>query len=142
MDKFVYVSDIVENVEKASLSSLSNRTPIYPENIEKISEKLEVIKEVILKKVPAKYIYLFGSYAYGEPTKDSDIDICVIVSPNYRKDRVWVSGEIMCILSKLKISCIDVFIQKENVFRKDMKDYRLQNQILLKGLLLYEKRSS
>jgi len=35
--------------------------------MENISETLNFIKETILKHVPAKYIYLFGSHAYDEP---------------------------------------------------------------------------
>ena len=42
-------------------------------------EKIELVKKAILKHVPAKYIYLFGSYAYGEPTEDSDIDIYTVI---------------------------------------------------------------
>jgi predicted nucleotidyltransferase len=36
------------------------------------------IKESVFKYVPAKYIYLFGSYTYGNPTEESDIDIYVV----------------------------------------------------------------
>jgi len=39
---------------------------------------LNNIKESILKYVPAKYIYLFDSYAYGSPTDKSDIDIYIV----------------------------------------------------------------
>jgi len=43
-------------------------------DIEKI--KLDIVKYLLPLK-PEKII-LFGSYAYGTPTKDSDIDICVV----------------------------------------------------------------
>jgi predicted nucleotidyltransferase len=32
--------------------------------------------------VPAKYIYLFGSYAYGYLTEESDVDIYVVTPDN------------------------------------------------------------
>ncbi|MCL2154385.1 MAG: nucleotidyltransferase domain-containing protein [Leptospirales bacterium] len=38
-------------------------------------KQIDSIKDSVLKFVPAKYIYLFGSYAYGDPTEESDIDI-------------------------------------------------------------------
>ena len=42
---------------------------------------LKEIKSQIIKRLrqlnPEKII-LFGSYAYGNPTKDSDLDICVV----------------------------------------------------------------
>jgi predicted nucleotidyltransferase len=40
-----------------------------------LTEKIDAIKESVLKYVSAKYIFLFGSYAYGKPTEKSDIDI-------------------------------------------------------------------
>jgi len=47
-----------------------------------LAEKTDIIKKTILKYVQAKYIYLFGSYAYGNPTEDSDIDIYVVTPDN------------------------------------------------------------
>ncbi|MCL4376949.1 MAG: nucleotidyltransferase domain-containing protein [Actinobacteria bacterium] len=43
----------------------------------------------------SKKIFLFGSYAYGTPYKDSDIDIAVIVKrselPQYKRSRIGYS---------------------------------------------------
>ncbi|MDR2900409.1 MAG: nucleotidyltransferase domain-containing protein, partial [Treponema sp.] len=47
-----------------------------------LSEKIDTIKDSILKNVPAKYIYLFGSYAYGKPTEKSDLDIYLVTPDN------------------------------------------------------------
>ena len=38
--------------------------------------ELESLLKEINQVVRASSIYLFGSYAYGEPTEDSDLDIC------------------------------------------------------------------
>ena len=47
---------------------------------------LEKLKPLIIEKLkplnPEKII-IFGSYAYGNPTEDSDLDICV-VEKNYK----------------------------------------------------------
>jgi predicted nucleotidyltransferase len=47
-----------------------------------IVEMTNVIKESVLKFVPAKYIYLFGSHAYGNPTEKSDVDIYIVIPDN------------------------------------------------------------
>jgi len=48
----------------------------------KIQEELDIIKESVLKTVPAEAIYLFGSHAYGVPNDTSDFDIYVVVPDN------------------------------------------------------------
>ena len=44
-----------------------------------IQNEINVIKESILQTVSAEAIYLFGSYAYGTPGEESDLDIYVVV---------------------------------------------------------------
>jgi len=48
-------------------------------HIEEIRDDLETLKEIIIEKVPTDQIWLFGSYAYGTPHKDSDIDIYIVM---------------------------------------------------------------
>ncbi len=42
-----------------------------------------IVDEIVAKFFPRKII-LFGSYAYGEPTKDSDVDLLVIMPTKIR----------------------------------------------------------
>ncbi len=42
-------------------------------------EIIQEIKNRIVKGVHPEKIILFGSYAYGNPTKDSDLDLLVIL---------------------------------------------------------------
>ena len=44
----------------------------------KSEQVIDHIKDSILKFVPARCIYLFGSYAYGTPTEQSDFDIYLV----------------------------------------------------------------
>ena len=48
------------------------------ETVEAVNNKVNNIRDVVLKHVPAKCIYLFGSYAYDAPTEKSDVDIYVV----------------------------------------------------------------
>lgn len=43
--------------------------------------QLKIEKEIVSKLKPIKpiRIILFGSYAYGDPDQNSDLDICVII---------------------------------------------------------------
>ena len=40
------------------------------------------------RKIPVEGVLLFGSFAYGNPTKHSDVDL-VIISPDFKKMEFW-----------------------------------------------------
>lgn len=48
-------------------------------------DELEKIISSIVSVVPTHSIYIFGSYARGEETKDSDIDIYVLTNEDNNK---------------------------------------------------------
>ena len=41
----------------------------------------DVVRQIVTQFHPEKVI-LFGSYAYGIPTEDSDVDLLVVMGPN------------------------------------------------------------
>jgi predicted nucleotidyltransferase len=47
-------------------------------NDERVRTIILEIVEKIIKEYSPKKVILFGSYAYGEPTEDSDIDVLVV----------------------------------------------------------------
>ena len=101
------------------------------------SEKIEHIMDSILKFVPAKYIYLFGSYAYGEPTNESDIDL-YIVTPDSINNFSEIYTKIMVDLSYKKIFFIDLLLNTESTFNTRKIKNILEKTILQKGKILYE----
>ncbi|MFH1643797.1 MAG: nucleotidyltransferase domain-containing protein [bacterium] len=51
-----------------------------------LSEKtLEVIKKRLIKIYNPLKIYIFGSYAWGNPTEDSDLDLLIVVEDSNEK---------------------------------------------------------
>jgi predicted nucleotidyltransferase len=102
------------------------------------TEKIDNIKESILKFVPAKYIYLFGSYVYGNPTEESDIDIYV-VTPDDINDFSELYSKIIGDLGEKKIFFIDLLLGRETVFNSRKKDNIFEKMICQEGKLLYEQ---
>ena len=100
-------------------------------------EKIENIKDSILKFVPAKYIYLFGSYAYGEPTEESDIDL-YIVTPDNINNFSELYTKIMVDLSYKKIFFIDLLLNTESTFNSRKLKNILEKTIYQKGKIVYE----
>ena len=76
--------------------------------------------------------YLFGSYAYGNPNSESDVDIALDTGGNISFLRVCgVMEEIAQILDKP----VDVFD-----LREIEADSEIMKEIIRRGVLLYEAR--
>jgi uncharacterized protein len=102
------------------------------------TEKITAIKESILKFVSAKYIYLFGSYAYGSPTEESDIDIYV-VTPDGINNFSELYTNIIGDLGDKKIFFIDLLLGHETVFNNRKENNVFEKTIYHKGRLLHEQ---
>ena len=105
--------------------------------MDNIAERINIIKESILKNVPAKYIYLFGSYAYGTPTDKSDIDIYTVIPDNY-VNITDIYTKIMVDLSIKKIFFVDLLLNRESVFNTRKAENILEETICQKGKIIYE----
>lgn len=49
-------------------------------------ETINDLAEEIKKRVNPQKIILFGSYAWGKPTEDSDIDLFIVMNSDLRRD--------------------------------------------------------
>jgi predicted nucleotidyltransferase len=105
--------------------------------MENFAEKINIIREIILKNVSARYIYLFGSHAYGEPTDKSDIDIYIVI-PDDAGNISEIYGKIMVDLSIKKIFLVDLLLSRESVFNIRKNKNILEKTICQKGKILYE----
>ena len=101
-----------------------------------ISEKTDIIKNSILKFVPAKYIYLFGSYAYGSPTEKSDIDI-YIVTPDNINNFSELYPRIIGDLGDRKIFFVDLIFKTESVFNERSLKNNFEKTVINKGKIIY-----
>jgi predicted nucleotidyltransferase len=105
--------------------------------MEDFSERINIIKESILRNVPAKYIYLFGSYAYGKPTDKSDIDIYLVI-PDNTISISEIYERIMVDLSIKKIFFVDLLLSRESAFNIRKNENILEETVYQKGKILYE----
>ena len=103
----------------------------------KIEPVIDKIKDSILKFVPARCIYLFGSYAYGNPTEKSDIDV-YIVTPDDVVNFSELYTKIVVDLSYQKIFFIDLLLNTESTFAARKDKYVLEKTIYQKGKRIYE----
>jgi predicted nucleotidyltransferase len=103
---------------------------------QRIQRELDIIKNGILQTVPAEAIYLFGSYAYGTPDEDSDLDIYVVIT-DMDIDLVDLRGEIRKNLRRKKSMPMDLLVGKSSVFNRRKQGLTLENVIAESGVLLH-----
>jgi len=103
---------------------------------------IEELKPLIIERLkplnPDKII-LFGSYAYGTPTEDSDIDLFLFkkLDKNETRDyKVKLRKQISDLTIKFNIG-FD-FIVASDEFVRSREDYFYKNEILEKGKVIYE----
>ena len=94
----------------------------------------KIVQQIVDRFRPQKVI-LFGSYAYGAPTKDSDVDLLVVVqteeNPLHTAARISASVDHPFPLDILVIRPSDlvVALQEKNIF---------ETEVVNKGVSLYE----
>jgi predicted nucleotidyltransferase len=103
----------------------------------KIQQDLDLIKESVLQAVPAEAIYLFGSYAYGTPDKDSDIDIFVVV-PDGTAELSELYADIRGLIRKKKRRMeLDLLMGHSSSFNRRKNGPTLERVVAQKGSMLY-----
>ena len=102
---------------------------------EKIKNGLDLFRDNILKLVPAEAIYLFGSYAYGTPTDESDLDVYVVV-PDDVEDLGDLYGDVQLLWRKRPIP-LDLLMGRSSVFNRRKNGPTLERVIAEKGTMLY-----
>lgn len=102
-----------------------------------------VINELVerIKQFDPDKIILFGSYAYGNPTEHSDVDIFVVKNdePELRDMRISIRSSLFDIYYNKKFE-IDLFVDNEdNInYRKSIGDM-FYDELTMKGKVLYAK---
>jgi predicted nucleotidyltransferase len=85
----------------------------------------------------SRFIYLFGSYAYGVPDKDSDLDIFVVLKDDVQMREIEAGYLIdLAVLNKKTIST-DILISKKSKFQFRVTGPTLEREIFNKGIKIY-----
>jgi len=95
--------------------------------------------QAIAQAVHPEKIILFGSYAYGKPTEDSDVDFLVIHRVSTRPARLNVAYKAHTALSYRSFP-VDIVVRSTKQIRERVGhgDFFL-DEITTKGQVLYER---
>lgn len=103
-----------------------------------VSETLPAAVRRIVRELHPEKIILFGSYAYGNPTPDSDVDLLVVMKTKVsRTERSWA-------VSRLLIPRpfpVDILVKTPQEMARALRggDFFI-DEIVSQGRVLYEQR--
>ncbi|MFQ6091536.1 MAG: nucleotidyltransferase domain-containing protein [bacterium] len=105
-------------------------------NIQRVID--EIVKKIVEKYSPDKII-LYGSYAYGEPTDDSDIDLFILKATKANRTERWVEVKKL-LWDKNRDIPVSPLVYTPDELRKRlaMGDFFVK-EIANKGKVLYER---
>jgi predicted nucleotidyltransferase len=104
-----------------------------------INDEILLIKDTILKTTECEKIYLFGSFAYGIPHKDSDYDFFVVLKDDI-ESKYPILEQISLNMSKANFKMpIDVIADRNRDFEERKVLPTIERKIAREGVLLYEK---
>jgi len=106
-------------------------------NISDIKQNLNEISQIIAKTVPVESIYLFGSYAYGTPNKDSDLDLYIVFKDELPMREIDAITAIRIAIDSVKNRPVDLLGIKQNRFHVRKQYATLERKIAREGIKLY-----
>ncbi len=99
---------------------------------------IEEVKNKLIKTYNPLEIYLFGSYAWGNPDEDSDLDLLIVLD-HYTKDKYHELVDGHKALINTRVSK-DLWVITKEEFDRDSQDKTsLYHKIKYKGKRIYAK---
>ena len=111
------------------------RDPRYP--VHQIADQLRPYLQVIVDQFHPEQIILFGSYAYGDPTQDSDVDLLVVkqIHRSSVADATSIRRAVRHLRHTVANLPLDILVRDPEDFRQRVeKNASFHAEIAMKGL--------
>jgi predicted nucleotidyltransferase len=108
-----------------------------PNNIDALRPELDALTKAIVETVPVEQIYLFGSYAYGTPHKDSDLDLYLVFKDNLPIREIDALLAARMAIGPVQTMPLDLLGLKRNRFLDRATDATLERKIAREGVKIY-----
>lgn len=105
--------------------------------VQTVRSHVDLIVERLCEQIDIEEVIIFGSYAYGEPTVDSDIDICVVVSSHIMSKRLLLK-KIRKLISEFMKYPLDILLyDREEFYNRANVKTTLEYKISKEGVKIY-----
>ena len=102
-----------------------------------VKVEVDKLKEVIINTLPIEQIYLFGSYAYGTPRKDSDLDFYVVLKDEVQIRELDAVLKIRLAIVSVTNMPLDIIATKKSRYQKLIMGPTLERKIAREGIKIY-----
>ena len=102
-----------------------------------VKAELDKLTELIINAMQVEEIYLFGSYAYGNPRKDSDLDLYVVLNDNIPMRDLDAGLQIRLAIARKKSMPVDIIAKKKKDFLERLDDVTLERKVTRDGIRIY-----
>jgi len=104
---------------------------------EKIQAELDKLKQLIINAVPVEQIFLFGSHAYGNPHKNSDLDLYIVLKDDVPMRELDAGLQIRFAIDREKTMPVDIIAKKKCNFINRLDDITLEQKVTRDGIRIY-----
>jgi predicted nucleotidyltransferase len=102
-----------------------------------VQAELDTLRDIIVRTVPVEQIWLFGSYAYGTPHKDSDLDLYVVLSDEVQMRLIDVEVKILGAIGRIKTMPVDIIANKKSRYLRLATGPTMERKIAREGIRIY-----
>ena len=136
INPLIYVEPSVRDYHGFNIEKIPHLCYSYYMNSE-IRQEVDKLKELIINAIPVEQIYLFGSYAYGTPNKDSDLDFYVVLKDDVEMREIDAGLQIRFAIARSQAMGVDIVAKKKKDFLKRNYNFTLEQKVMREGIRIY-----
>ncbi|GHV77606.1 hypothetical protein AGMMS49942_24270 [Spirochaetia bacterium] len=102
-----------------------------------VRNELKLLTDIIVNTLPVEQVILFGSYAYGTPHKDSDLDLYVVLKDSVEMRELDAACKIRLAMARKKSMPVDLIVKKQSAFLYRKTRPSIDRFIANNGVVLY-----
>ena len=107
------------------------------------NDEICALKDRFVEQLAPLKVYLFGSYAYGTPSADSDYDFYIVVD-DHRTNTYEEAVHAYRAIRHARTKPVDILVGTNEAFERKRRDkgWTVESEVFNKGVLLYDATSS